>query len=190
MASEDSASRPVKIGETKSGPPRAVEIDPASPFVVERARIYATLNGLMRHDIQDCTTKDLDHTAALLARLVALDELSTEPVGAMLDRLIHHYNAQQHLAAFLRRRQQRSASSGASKEFNDAMVAAYSEGGKGLDVALVRLHHKENGGSEQASIRAVAESMAAFHGVSDPEQIERKFEALKKKVQRSEKKKS
>lgn len=192
MAFEDFASRPRQPDESKqakSGPPRVLEIDPARPFVIDRARIYATLNGLMRRDIQDCTTKDLDHAADLLARLVALDELSTEPVGEMLDRLINHYNVQQHLSAFLKHRHQRSASAGAAKEFNDAMVAAYSEEGKGLDVALVRLHHKEHGGSEQAAIRAVAQSLAEFRGVSDPEEIERGFEALKKKVQRAGKKK-
>lgn len=198
MASKDSATSgagqtPVQITEKnrdKSGPPRTLEIDPENPFVMDRARIYVTLNGLMRHDIQDCTTQDLDHTADLLARLVALDELSTEPVGRMLDRLIHQCNIQHKLAVFLKLRSQRSASAGAAQEFTDAMVAAHTEGGEGLDIALVRLHQKEQRCSEQASIRAVAQHLAGHEMTADPEAVERRYEALKKKIQRSKKKKN
>lgn len=162
-------------------------IDPEDPFVVDRARIYATLNGLMRHDIQDCTTLDLDHTADLLSRLVALDELSTEPVGAMLDRLIHECNMRQLTAQFMKRRYERSVALGAGPEFTAAMIAAHTEGAEDLDLALVDLHQKENGGSRMAAIRAVAQSLEGHRLTADAEAVERKVEALKKKYMRSKK---
>lgn len=198
MASKDSATSgadqtPVQMTEKvrgKSGPPRVLEIDPENPFVMDRARVYVTLNGLMRHDIQDCTTQDLDHTADLLARLVALDELSTEPVGSMLDRLIHQSNMQRQLAEFMKRRYQHAVTAGAGQEFTDAMVAAHTEGGEGLEIALVRLHQKEQVCSEQASIRAIAQHLAGPEMTTNPDAVERKFEALKKKIQRSKKKKN
>lgn len=176
--------------QSKSGPPRVLHIDPDSPFVMDRARIYATLNGLMRHDIQDCTTLDLDHTAELLARLVALDELSTVPVGAMLDRMIHEFNKQQLLSQFLKGRYQRSVAAGAAKEFTDAMIEAHTEGGAGLDISLVKLYQKEHGGSEEAAMRAVARSLAGHELAADPNAVDRRFDALKKKIQRSKKTKT
>lgn len=174
----------------RSGPPRVIEIDPDRPFVMDRARIYATLNGLMRHDIQDCTTVDLNHTADLLARLVALDELSTEPVGAMLDRLIHEFNMRQVFSQFMKQRYERAVSRGAVQEFTEAMVAAHTQGADGLDIALVRLYQKEHGGSEEAAIRAVATRLKRHQLEADPEAVEREFARLKKKLQRSEKKKN
>lgn len=198
MASKDSATSgafqtPVQMTynvRAKSGPPRVIEIDPENPFVMDRARIYATLNGLRRHDIQDCTTVDLNHTADLLARLVALDELSTEPVGAMLDRLIHEFNMSQVISQFMKQRHAHAVSRGAAQEFTEAMVAAHTEGGEGLDIALVRLHQKEQGCTEHASIRAVAQLLARGEMDADPEAVERRYEALKKKINRSKKHKS
>lgn len=47
-------------------------------------------------------------------------------------------------------------------------VAAHTEGSEGLDIALVRLHQKEQGCSEQASIRAVAQHLAGHETATDP----------------------
>lgn len=198
MTSQDSATSgagqsPIQNKEKshgKSGPPRTLEIDLENPFLMDPERIYATMNALRRHDIQDCTTKDLDHTAELLERLVVLHELCAEPVGTMLDRLIALRNGERMLKEFMKRHYERSVSLGAAQEFTAALVAARTEGGKDLDIALVQLEKKWQGCSEQTAIRAVAQHLVSHEMTTDPEAVERKYEAFKKKIQRSKKKKS